>query len=249
MMAPNRVGMASAIALAFAAALSQATSSPEVQPRSQPRTTVSIRLPEPWLEGGMSVEEALNTGLPERLSADRPLTLAEVGQILWAGKQAMSMRGPTNRAPFVVSYVPRIYLVAADVNGLPPGVYLYEPRNHGVCRVSRGNSREELAQATGDTRLLPATQATTDEGMVRSAPASIVIAGRCGMVAADHGHGSDMCVPSRAGRVVQNVQLQVAALGLGTVPILAYQHKRVSEVLWMAPREQPLCIMPIGAPR
>jgi nitroreductase len=49
-----------------------------------------------------------------------------------------------------------------------------------------------------------------------------------------------------AGHVAQNVYLQAASLGLGTVVVGAFDDEAVQKVIGAQPDERPLYVMPVG---
>lgn len=48
--------------------------------------------------------------------------------------------------------------------------------------------------------------------------------------------------------MAQNVYLQATALGLGTVVVGAFDDAAVKEAMEMGEDEEPICLMPLGAP-
>jgi nitroreductase len=50
------------------------------------------------------------------------------------------------------------------------------------------------------------------------------------------------------GHATQNIHLQATALGLGTVPIGAFDDQKVSALLNLLKSEAPLYIIPVGRP-
>ena len=52
-----------------------------------------------------------------------------------------------------------------------------------------------------------------------------------------------------AGHATQNLLLQAVALGLGAVPIGAFDDGQVHEALHLSPGEAPLYLIPVGHPR
>ncbi|MFW5702267.1 MAG: TPR end-of-group domain-containing protein, partial [Bacteroidota bacterium] len=110
----------------------------------------SIDLPEPALEGKVSVESAISDRRSRRSYAAEPLTIAEIGQVLWAAygiSQPIEsgpefLRGGLRTAPSAGALYPLdIYLVAGEVEGLEPGIYLYDSRNHKLGLLKSGDIR------------------------------------------------------------------------------------------------------------
>ncbi|PKP36126.1 MAG: nitroreductase, partial [Bacteroidetes bacterium HGW-Bacteroidetes-15] len=49
-----------------------------------------------------------------------------------------------------------------------------------------------------------------------------------------------------AGHVAQNIHLQAVALGLGSVPVGAFDDDKIGEILGCKENEVPLYIIPVG---
>jgi nitroreductase len=56
-------------------------------------------------------------------------------------------------------------------------------------------------------------------------------------------------VTLEAGHVAQNVLLEAVSLGLGAVPVGAFDDAEVRRVLELAADEAPLYLIPVGHPR
>ena len=88
-----------------------------------------MRLPldPPRLRGSVSLEEAMAARRSVREYSDKPVTRAEVSQLLWAA-QGVTGTGGLRTAPSAGAIFPlRAYLLAGAVEGLPPGVYGFDP--------------------------------------------------------------------------------------------------------------------------
>ncbi|MGQ9704920.1 MAG: nitroreductase family protein [Actinomycetota bacterium] len=87
-----------------------------------------------------------------------------------------AVSGAMRTAPSAGGIYPlRFFLVCGEVEGLPPGVYLYEPSSHALKGVSSGDRGEELARAV------------LGQGLVAEAPASLVFSADYEAVEARYG--------------------------------------------------------------
>ena len=78
-----------------------------------------VQLPQPRFDSGTSVEKALLRRRSVREYRDEPLTLAEVGQLLWAA-QGVTAPGGFRTAPSAGALYPlELYLVAASADSKP----------------------------------------------------------------------------------------------------------------------------------
>lgn len=199
--------------------------------------SVILQLPAPQYKGAVSVEEAIFKRKSARSYKPDALTLDEISQILWAaaGKTIDGVSGPTRAYPSAGAIYPlSVYLVAAEVEGMVPGIYLYEWQTHTLRLMREGDSRQQL------------TQACLGQAMVAQAPASIVIAADYPRATRRYGpRGETRYVPMDVGAVGQNVHLQAEALDLGTVIIGAFRDEAVKEVIGLKD-EEPLYVMPLG---
>ncbi|MFH1038459.1 MAG: SagB/ThcOx family dehydrogenase [PVC group bacterium] len=206
---------------------------------SAPETTSRISLPPPVLEGTVSLEEVIHSRRSVRSFQDRPLTLPEISQLLWAagGKTIDGLTGATRSCPSAGGIYPLfVYLVAGRVAGLPSGLYRYEWKDHALVMLQPGDQRFHL------------TDAAYGQPWVASAPTSIVITADISRTASRYGErGEKRYVPMDAGHAGQNVSLQARALGLGSVIVGAFDDSRVGDVLGVK-KETPLYIIPVGWP-
>jgi SagB-type dehydrogenase family enzyme len=215
-------------ALALGSALAIAQSDRQMEDRAV------MKLPQAKQKGTMSVEEALHRRRSVRSYANRPVALADVGQLLWAA-QGVTSRDGLRTAPSAGALYPlEVYLVAGRVNDLAPGIYKYRPAGHELLQVAEGDHRAQLAAAA------------LDQDCVKQAPASIVIAAVYERTARKYGDRARRYVHIEVGHAAQNVFLQAVALKLAAVPAGAFDDDQVRSVLGMERNEQPLYILPIG---
>ncbi len=127
-------------------------------------------------------------------------------------------------------------MVAVRVDGVDPGLYKYRIGEHELLEVTRESVHPELVSAA------------LGQECVRDAAAVLVIAGVVERTAAKYGGRAERYVHMEVGAVAENVYLQAAALGLGTVYVGAFNDNRVKQVLRMPAEEAPFAILPVGRP-
>ena len=203
-------------------------------PRGTPEG--AITLPEPSFKSNVSVEEALQERRSVRAYAEVPLTLTDVGQILWAAQGVTDDRGYRTAPSAGALYPLEVYLVAGNIMGLKPGIYHYQPGEHLLIQTASGDQRATLqASAVNQTS-------------VGDAPATVVIAAVPDRTTAKYGERGMRYVFMEAGHAAENVYLQAAAINLGTVTIGAFDDDNVREVLGLPENITPLYLMPVGRP-
>jgi SagB-type dehydrogenase family enzyme len=196
-----------------------------------------IALPDAVLEGTKSVEWALFHRRSLREFSADTLPLAALGQLLWAA-QGVTALGGYRTAPSAGALYPlELYAAVGRVHDLAPGLYHYQPQEHALRKVSAHDPRRELGTAA------------LDQTWLQHAPAVLVLTGVVERVAVKYGaqHGKRFMF-MEAGHVAQNVALQAAALGLGSVVVAAFEEELVRQLLKLGPAENPLVLLPLGKP-
>ncbi len=195
----------------------------------------TIVLPEPDLSGEMSVEEAIYRRRSIRSYLREPLTLKELGQLLWAAQGITFTQRGFRAAPSAGATYPLVIYVSVKeggVEGLSSGIYRYEPFGHLLYFVKPGDFSGELARAALDQR------------WVREAPICIVIAADFERTVSVYGERGIRYVYMEAGHIGQNIYLQATALGLGTVAVGAFYDDEVKSIVGCP--EDPLYLFPVG---
>jgi len=200
----------------------------------------TVKLPNPQIEGGMSVEQAIHERKSIRSFSDVPLTLEQVSQILWSagGATVDGVTGPTRAYPSAGAVYPlEIYIVAGNVTGLEPGVYRYDWKEQALKIIKKGDVRPSLATAA------------FGQAMVQQAPVTVVITALYEKVSSRYGEDRAVkFVSMDAGHLGQNVHLEAQSLGLGTVMVGAFTPQEVSNVIGVE-KETPVYMMPVGRPK
>jgi len=196
-----------------------------------------VALPSPALEGTHSLEQLLKQRRSQREFAATPLTLAQVGQLLWAA-QGITAGGKLRTAPSAGALYPlELYVVAGQVGGLPAGIYHYHPRGHRLVLIERGDHRDTLAAVA------------LQQMWLAQAPAVIVFGADDARTAAKYGNRAGRYVHIEVGHAAENLFLQAEDLGLGTVDVGAFDDHGVARVLRLPRNVAPLLLMPVGVPR
>jgi len=194
----------------------------------------TISLPQPRRESDTSIEEALLERRSVRSYADGPLTLAQVGQLLWAAQGTTHPRGYRTAPSAGALYPLETYLVVGEVEGMESGVYRYRPMEHDLVLVAPGDKRAALATAA------------LNQLWIRRAAADIVFSAVYERTTKRYGLRGAQYVHMEAGHAAENVYLQAVSLDLATCVIGAFDDDQVKKVMHMPNSEQPLYIMSVG---
>jgi len=202
-----------------------------------------VNLPKPKTDSSVSVEAALNGRRSVRTYRNKPISLAEISQILWAAygvtetiDNIPSLRGGLRTTPSAGALYPlEIYLVVGAVTNLPSGIYKYLSSEHKLKKISTGDKRAALCKAA------------LGQSMIKNAPISLVYSAVFERTTRKYGkRGRERYVCMDLGHSAQNVYLQAYSLGFGTCAVGAFHDNNVKKVIGMPKEEEPLYIMPVG---
>jgi SagB-type dehydrogenase family enzyme len=197
-----------------------------------------ITLPEPVIDGKMSVEQALHLRRSVRSYADIELTIEQVSQLLWAtyGVTKRSHNVLYKTAPSAgATYPLEIYLFVGKVKDIGAGLYRYLPETHSLKLESKGDVRQQLAKACLEQR------------MIEQAPVTIIFSVVAERISRRYGdRGKDRYICMDIGHAAQNLYLQATAMGLATCAVGAFRDEELHEVISVPAEEQILYLMPVG---
>ena len=190
-------------------------------------------------KGALSVEEAIMRRSSVRQYADSPLSLEEVGHLLWAA-YGVPRRGEKRRTvPSAgATYPLSVHLVARAVTGLTPGVYTYRSEEHSLVEIATGNHFP--------TQL---SRAALGQRMVGEAPVIVVLSAVYERTTRHYGSRGVMYVHMEAGHAGQNVSLVGEGLEIGSVMVGAFDEGMVKKILGLPPNETPIYLIPCGKKR
>jgi SagB-type dehydrogenase family enzyme len=194
------------------------------------------RLPAQKSKGKQQLAILLAQRHSVRSFSSTPLTLAHLGQLLWAA-QGMTHEGRRRTAPSAGALYPlELFVLVGRVEGLAVGVYQYEPQQHALRRVQDGDRRQQVASAAWEQMWLA------------SAPAMIVIAAVYARTAVKYGPRASRYVHIEAGHAAENLFLQAQDLDLATAVVGAFDDPQVVRILGFSNTIAPLLLMPVGMP-
>lgn len=193
-----------------------------------------VKLPAPAYDGSTSIEKTLLKRRSVREYTNKPASLSEVSQVLWAAQGITDQRGFRTAPSGGGLYPLELYIVAGNVDDLPDGIYKYNPFKHELLRISKGDMRNHLCHAAHD------------QASIKNAAFVVIFSAVYERTTGKYGERGVRYVHMEAGHVSQNIYLQSVSLNLGTLVIGAFNDNEVKKVLKMPDREYPLCIMPVG---
>jgi len=191
----------------------------------------TLSLPPADLRGSRPLEVALAGRRSCRAYADRPLSLQQVAQLLWAAQGRTDTRGMRTAPSAGACYPLELDLVCGE------GVFRYLPDTHAL--------RKRLDR---DLRL-PLARACLNQAFMAEAPVAFCFSAVYERTTGRYGQRGLRYVHMDAGIAAENLHLQAEALGLGSVAIGAFDDDDAARVLDLAADEQPLYLTPVGHPR
>ncbi len=180
-----------------------------------------VQLPLPDYRG-MVLEEAIRQRRSVREYTQKPLTLGQLSQLLFAaqGVTGQAFGQPLRSVPSAGALYPfEIYVIVHRVVGLTPGVYHYAVRQHALEVVKPGDFRRAI------------THAGLEQDMLGEASVVFVLAAIFDRTRSKYGERGFRYVYMEAGHISQNIYLQAVSLKLGSVCIGAFLDDKVNELI------------------
>jgi SagB-type dehydrogenase family enzyme len=193
-----------------------------------------IDLPDPRFESEVSLEEAILRRRSTREFSNKPVTIEEVSQLLWAAQGITSERGYRTAPSAGALYPLEVYVVVGYVDDLSLGVYWYRPSEHALVKVTGGDVVRGL------------TEAALMQQSVSEAAVNLVITAVYSGTTQKYGDRGVRYIHLEAGHAAQNICLQATALDLGAVTVGSFSDEGVKWTLKLPEEEQPLYIIPVG---
>ncbi len=187
-----------------------------------------IQLPRPRARSEVSLEEAIAKRRSVRNFSGKDFGMEEISQLLWAA-QGITGKGGFRSAPSAGALYPmELYLLSKD------GLFHYIPKGHKLEILGSEDLRKKLSGAA------------LGQSSVRNAAIDIVICGVPDRITRKYGERGIRYMHMEAGHIAQNIHLQAVALGLGSVPVGAFNDKEVDKILGLPADCNSLYIIPVG---
>lgn len=188
----------------------------------------TTKLPKPDLKRRtLTVMQAYKERHSERLFNSRQLSTQDLSDLLWAAQGVNRENGNLTMPSCMNKQEIRIYVFDKR------DVCLYDPKTHTLTKITHGDYRHLVADR---------------QEFVMQAPVSLVLVGDLDKMGNDDQRFREMmCVD--AGICTQNICLFCSAAGLSTFPRASMDHKEISRILKLSPRQIPIMNTPIGYPK
>lgn len=198
----------------------------------------TVSLPDPQMQGDMSVEKALDSRRSLRSFSPAPLTPGDLSQLVWAAQGISGGKAALRTAPSAGALYPlELYVIVENVENIPPGLYHYDPLKHELKQIHKEEGYAGLV-----------AEAAFGQSWVSDAPAIIVLTGIYERTAKKYGGYAERYVHIETGHAAQNVYLQAETLGLGTTIVGAFDDDKIRAILKSDEDETPLAALPVGYP-
>jgi len=191
---------------------------------------MSIKLTDPDIVGTFSLEKSINERESIRKFRSDGLEPEKLSQLLWA---AQGRKGHKRTVPSAGGTYPLDIYVSLKGNGL----YWYNLKKHTLEMKIKGDLNESLAVAS------------LKQSFIDEAPLNIIICADYERCTGRYGERGVRYTLIEVGHCAQNIHLEAVALGLGSVPIGAFQDDKIKILMDLPSNIEPLYIIPIGYPR
>ena len=204
--------------------------------KSSPPDARRIALPKPAARS-VDFKSLLESRRSVREFSKNPLALADLAFLLWAAQGMVDTHFRT--APSGGGRYPlETYISAANVAGLEPGIYRYEPATHSLVVIDENPKSPEKLLA-----------ACYGERTAAGAAAMLVWTATPYRTEWKYAFTAHRMIAMEAGHACQNALLAATALGLGACPLLSYHQSAIDKWLGVDGRDEfVIYLAAIGQP-
>ncbi len=186
-----------------------------------------IDLPEPQFTN-LSLEQCIQIRRSIRSFENKELSLQQISNLLWSAQGITDTVNDLRAVPSAgATYPLEIFIAKKD------GLFRYVPAGHRLKKEIEGDLRKAIARAC------------LNQMFIANAGAVIIITAVFQRTAWRYGERAYRYINNEVGHCAQNIHLEAVALGLGSVPVGAFEDAKVKELLGLK-EEEPLYVIPVG---
>ncbi|NUO48904.1 MAG: SagB/ThcOx family dehydrogenase [Polyangiaceae bacterium] len=188
-----------------------------------------VTLPAPRTKGPLSLETAIAQRRSERDFVPGALTPQEIAQLTWSAQGITDKERGLRASPSAGGLYPlELYVVDAK------GIWHYEPAQNALSLIKTGDHRAELMKIG------------VGQAPIGAAAVNLVFTGVVERSRPRYGDRAERYVQIEVGHAAQNALLQATAMGLGAVPIAAFDDDAFRKLLRVGEEHTPLYIISVG---
>jgi SagB-type dehydrogenase family enzyme len=210
-----------------------------------------VALPELVAEPSRTLAEIVRQWAPARGFGSGSMTLAQLGRLLHFTngvtlKAPPGRKGPVRRAAPSAGalYSGEVYVAAARVQGLAPGVYYYEVAQHRLVEAAAGFEPARLADAIERPASIEGAAAS-----IEGAAATILLTNVFGRYAWRYANRGYRYALIDSGHIGENLRLAAASAGLAQRDFLAFRDDLLNGLLAIDGAEEAVCsVHAVGLP-
>ncbi|NDV58599.1 SagB/ThcOx family dehydrogenase [Bacteroides sp. 519] len=185
-----------------------------------------IKLPSPNMNRPSTVMNSLSERKSTREYSDKELTLADLGDMLWAANGINRPKEGNRTAPSAMNKQDvDVYVIMAK------GAYLYDAANHSLNLIIEGDHRALVAGK---------------QDFVLQAPVSLVLVSDFSRLGEPENERVKAMGAVDVGIVSQNISIFCAAAKLATVPRASMEHATLKTTLGLTDAQSPIINHPVG---
>ncbi|MHC4663097.1 MAG: SagB/ThcOx family dehydrogenase [Planctomycetota bacterium] len=198
---------------------------------------ITIQLPEPKMDGTISLEKAIAGRRSRRKYGERKLDISELGQMLWSGLGITGRSGKFKASPSAGARHPLNLFVAVapdKFENLDGGFYAYNEEKHDLVKLSDKNFIPEIAENAYKQKC------------IFNASAVLVITIEYGRSMSRYGERGVRYSHMDAGHLGQNLYLQAETINLSTVGVGAFSDDILNHLLPVPAAHEVKYMFPFG---
>jgi SagB-type dehydrogenase family enzyme len=192
---------------------------------------LNLELPNPKYQGEMSLEESIYKRRSVRKFSNDEIEKEKISQLLWAakGKNLYKKTVPSAGAIYPIE----IYAFLKRY-----GLYFYDYKNNTLILKIKEEKEENL--------LKKLVKFALNQDFIYDAPLSVIICVNLPKIIRGYGKRGKRYAFIEVGHSAQNIHLTAVSLGLGSVPVGAFQDQSIKNLLQLPENLRPIYIIPIG---